>query len=92
SDGRLRELERALARTGRPLGAGITLAELEHRFRGSPGACGYVRALRLERYRTGVAEPPTGGRRALRAELAAGLGLRGRMRALWALPPRPGGR
>lgn len=92
SDDRLRELERALGRTGRPLGAAITLAELEHRFRGSPDACGYVRALRLARYRTGGGEPPPGGRRALRAELAAGLGLRGRMRALWALPPRPRGR
>jgi len=91
-EGRLRELERALTRTGRPLGAAITLAELEHRFRGSPGASGYVRALRLERYRTGGGEPAPGGRRALRAELAAGLGLRGQMRALWALPPRPRGR
>ena len=89
AEGRLRELERALARTGRPLDAAITLAELEHRFRGSPGASGYVRALRLERYRPGGGEPPAGGRRALRAELAAGLGLRGRIRALWALPPHP---
>ena len=28
-------------------------------------------------------------RRALRRELASGLGLRGRMRAWWALPPSP---
>ena len=90
--GRLRELERALARTGRPLGPRVTLAELEHRFRGSPGAAGYVRALRLERYRAGAVDLPPGGRRALRAELSLGLGVRGRIRALWALPPRPRGR
>jgi hypothetical protein len=80
-----------MARTGRPLGAGVTLAELEHRFRGSPSAAGYVRALRLERYRHGTVPLPPGGRRALRAELALGLGLRGRIRALWALPPHPRG-
>jgi hypothetical protein len=81
------ELERALARSGRPLAPGTTLRELEHRFRSSPGAAGYVRALRLERY-GGAGEPPTRAqRRALRARLAEGLGPTGRLRALWALPP-----
>lgn len=86
---RLGELERALARTGRPLPAGATLVSLERRFHGSPDAVAYVRALRLERYGHPAGPPTPSGRRAVRAELAGGLGLPGRMRALWALPPRP---
>ena len=85
----LRELERALARTGRPLGPSVTLVALEQRFRDTPAAAGYVRALRLSRYGLQRHDPPPGGRRALRRELSSGLGLRGRLRALWALPPRP---
>src|SRR5205807_5095156 len=46
ADSMLDELERALARSGRPISAGVTLAALERRFRTSPGATGYVRALR----------------------------------------------
>jgi hypothetical protein len=88
----LAELERALARAGRPLAPGTTLAQLEHRVRSSPDAAGYVRALRMARY-GGVAEMPTAAqRRALRARLAEGLGWSGRLRALWALPPRAGER
>jgi hypothetical protein len=84
----LAELERALARSGRPVSAGVTLAELEHRFRISPDAAAYVRALRLARY-GGDQQVPTGDqRRALRAQLRAGLGLGGILRGLWALPPR----
>ncbi len=91
TDTLLDELERAMARTGRPLGAGVTLAGLEHRFRDSPAAAGYIRALRLERY-GGVRESPSRrGRRALREQLRRDLGLTGRLRALWALPPRPPG-
>jgi protein-glutamine gamma-glutamyltransferase len=86
---RLGELERALARTGRPLPGGATLASLEVRFHGSPEAVGYVRALRLERYGHAAGAPTSAGRRAVRSELASGLGLAGRLRALWALPPRP---
>ena len=86
---RLGELERALARTGRPLPGGATLASLELRFHGSPDAVAYVRALRLERYGHPAGAPTSTGRRAVRAELASGLGLAGRVRALWALPPRP---
>lgn len=86
---RLGELERALARTGRPLPGGATLVSLETRFHGSPDAVGYVRALRLERYGHPTGAPTSAGRRAVRSELASGLGLAGRLRAFWALPPRP---
>ncbi|HET9102245.1 MAG TPA: transglutaminase-like domain-containing protein [Solirubrobacteraceae bacterium] len=85
----LRELERALVRTGRPLGPSVTLVQLEQRFRDAPDAAGYVRALRLARYGAHPDPPPPHGRRALRRALSSGLGLRGRLRALWALPPRP---
>jgi hypothetical protein len=82
------ELERALARSGRPLHAGVTLHALEQRFRTSPEAAGYVRALRLARFAGDVRLPRPAQRRALRAQLALGLGLAGRVRAWWALPPR----
>ena len=82
------ELERALARTGRPLHDGVTLAALERRFADSAEASGYIRALRLRRYGDGVAVPTAAGRRAVRAQLRVELGRAGRLRALWALPPR----
>jgi protein-glutamine gamma-glutamyltransferase len=89
ADALLAELERALARSGRPLSEGVTLASLERRFRTAPDAAAYVRALRRARF-AGDAELPTlHQRRALRAQLRAGLGLGGALRALWALPPRP---
>ena len=89
ADAMLAELERALARSGRPLSDGVTLASLERRFRTSPEAAAYVRALRRARF-AGDGELPTlRQRRALRAQLRAGLGLGGALRALWALPPRP---
>jgi transglutaminase-like putative cysteine protease len=85
------ELERALARSGRPLAPGATLAQLERRLRSSPAAAGYVRALRQARY-AGAAQAPTrAGRSALRRRLAEGLGALGRLRAWWALPPRRSG-
>ena len=88
NDELLGELERALARSGRPVSDGVTLAELEHRFSGTPEAAGYVRAIRLARF-SGAAEAPNRRqRRALRAQLRAGLGATGIMRALWALPPQ----
>jgi hypothetical protein len=89
SDGMLAELERALARSGRPLSDGVTLAAVERRFRASPDAATYVRLLRLARFAGGTAEPTLRQRRALRGQLRAGLGLGGALRALWALPPRP---
>ena len=84
----LAELERALARTGRPLQDGITLVGLEKRLHSSPDAEAYVRSLRLSRYGGGATTPDSAQRRALRRELGRGLGLIGRLRALWALPPR----
>ena len=82
------ELEQALARCGRPASDGVTLHSLEHRFRDSPQAARYLRRLRLARYGS-RSELPTGQeRRALRSQLAAGLGLIGWIRAWWALPPR----
>ena len=82
------ELERAMARSGRPLHDGVTLAALEQRFHDSPAAAAYIRSLRLARYGGGPC-PSASGRRALRQQLRQGLGLVGRLRALWALPPRP---
>jgi transglutaminase-like putative cysteine protease len=90
TDERVRELERAMARTGRPLSAGVTLSDLERRFRDAPAAAAYVRALRTARFKGGGAQTVPGARRAMRQQLREGLGLSGRLRALWALPPRPG--
>lgn len=84
------ELERAFARTRRPLTGGATLAGLERRMTGSEEAGGYVRTLRLQRFGGAPARPSSSQRRALRRHLAAGLGPAGRLRALWALPPRRG--
>ena len=88
ADDLLAELERALARSGRPVALGVTLAEIEHRFRIAPDAAAYVRALRLARYGGETALPTGDQRRALRAQLRAGLGLGGMFRGLWVLPPR----
>ena len=88
-DPEVEELRLALIRSGRDTAPDLTLQRVETLLAGSDGALGYVRALRLARYGPG-AEPPTAAQRtALRRELGAGLGLRGRMRALLALPPRP---
>jgi MYXO-CTERM domain-containing protein len=84
----LSELERALHRTRRDPGPGTTLRSLELRFSATPAAAGYVRALREARYRDRDAHPTRAQRRGLRSELARGGGIRGRLRAWWALPPR----
>ena len=81
------ELERALERCGRPASGGTTLAALEQRFRSSPEAADYVRALRLRRYAGADDLPRPAARRAVRAQLRLGLGALGPLRALWALPP-----
>lgn len=81
------ELERALRRSGRVPASGMTLAALERRLGTGSSAAGYVRTLIEGRYGFGGAVPSRAQRAALRRELAAGLGLRGRLRALWALPP-----
>jgi protein-glutamine gamma-glutamyltransferase len=84
------ELESALRRSGRPAPVGTTLQQLEQRFGGTADAAAYFRALRAGRYGAGAPRPTAAQRRALRRELAAGLGAAGRLRALWALPPRRG--
>ncbi|MCD6727235.1 MAG: transglutaminase-like domain-containing protein [Solirubrobacteraceae bacterium] len=90
-DPALAELERALRRVGRPPRDGQTLLELELGLADAPAAAGYVRALRRRRYAAGGGSRPSAAeRRALRARLGAGLGLSGRLRSWWALPPRPG--
>jgi transglutaminase-like putative cysteine protease len=83
------ELEAALRRAGRPLETGTTLRQLEHRLGLSSDATAYLRALSASRYGPGAAPPTSAQRRALRRALAQGLGPAGRLRALWALPPRP---
>jgi len=84
----LAELERALSRSGRPVSSGVTLVALEHRFRDTPAAAAYVRAIRMLRFGGSNELPTTAQRRALRGQLRYGLGAFGRLRALWALPPR----
>jgi transglutaminase-like putative cysteine protease len=84
----LGELERASTRSGRSVPAGTTLVELERRLRDSPAAQDYVRRLRAARFAGGSERPSGEQRRALRRQLRAGLGLGGRARAAWALPPR----
>jgi len=84
----LAELELALARTGRPLPPETTLQALERRFAASPEATGYLRALRDARFGHDATGPSAAQRTGLRRELARGLGAAGRLRALWALPPR----
>jgi hypothetical protein len=86
----LDELRRALQRTGRPLEGRTTLAALEARFRFDAGASAYLRTLRARRFGFAANGPTGGQRRDLRRALAHGLGLSGRLRALWALPPRRG--
>ncbi len=78
----LTELERALRRCGRPVAGGVTLATVEKRLRYKPDAAAYVRAIRLERFARASETPTPRQRRALRAELRAGMGLRGWLRAL----------
>jgi transglutaminase-like putative cysteine protease len=82
----LAEFERALRRARFDGGPGMTLAAMERRWAGWPGAAGYVRALREQRYSGRPAAPTPDQRRGLRAALARDAGA---LRAWWALPPRP---
>jgi transglutaminase-like putative cysteine protease len=82
------DLELALRRAGRPLPTGTTLRQLEQRMGHSEDATSYLRALSASRYGGTATLPPAADRRALRRALAQGLGWAGRLRALWALPPR----
>jgi len=85
----LAELERALRRARRSPSPRTTLRDLERSLGPDEGVLGYLSAVRSARYGTGAVTTPTGAqRRALRRVLGDGLGLRGRVRALWALPPR----
>jgi transglutaminase-like putative cysteine protease len=96
-DAQLAELESALARMGHELPPRTTLAALERRQRRlvGPESARYVGLLRARRYAPPGApgtDPPTRADRAgLRRELASAAGRLGRVRALFALPPRPNG-
>jgi hypothetical protein len=84
----LAELERALRRAGRRPHPRTTLRELERALGPDEGVVGYLRALGVARYGDAAEQPTAAQRRALRRVLGDGLGPRGRLRALWALPPR----
>ena len=87
-DRAIAELEAALRRIGgRPEAASTTLSQLERRVDRSPDAVGYLRALRGGRYAPSASPPTPRGRRALRRELGRARGVRGKLRALFALPP-----
>jgi transglutaminase-like putative cysteine protease len=79
------EFERALRRARFRGGPGMTLSGIERDFSGWPGAAGYVRALREQRYSGRPAAPTAEQRRGLRAALARDAGV---LRSWWALPPR----
>ena len=81
----LADFERALERAGVDGTHGVTLTGLEQRFRGWPGAVGYVRALRDARYSGHPAQPTAEQRRGLRAALARDAGT---WRSWWAVPPQ----
>jgi transglutaminase-like putative cysteine protease len=86
-DEEIAELRRALERSGRAPQPHLTLEALAQRFAGTL-AEGYARRLAAARYGYGADRPSRAQRAGLRRELAAGLGLRGHLRAWWALPPR----
>jgi len=86
----LAELQRALRRSGRAAPPPMTLEALAQRLDGTP-AQAYVQTIADARYGYGDRTPTRADRAALRHELGAGLGLGGRLRAWWAVPPaRPG--
>ena len=87
-DGALAELRRALTRSGRPPSSQTTLEALATRWRGTP-AESYVRTLTAARFGYGDGRPTPAQRAALRRVLGTGGGPAGRLRAWWALPPRP---
>ncbi len=81
----LAEFERALRRARFRGDPGMTLSRIERELSGWPGAVGYVRALREQRYSGRPAAPTAEQRRGLRAALARDAGV---LRSWWALPPR----
>jgi transglutaminase-like putative cysteine protease len=90
AEAQLRELASAIGRLGSRAPSGATLLGLERRLRlvGGPASSTYAAKLRAARYAPRNQEAPTfAERRALRRELTAGRGLRGRLRGLTAIPP-----
>jgi hypothetical protein len=87
AEAELAELARALRRSGRPPPPRLTLAVLADRYAGTPAEA-YVRTIADARYGYGARRPTRAQRAALRRELGAGLGPRGRLQAWWALPPK----
>jgi protein-glutamine gamma-glutamyltransferase len=90
AEAQLRELRRALVRLGWEMPAATTLLGLERRLRraAGPASSAYAGALRAHRYDPrSPAAPGAPERRALRRELTARDGLRGRLRGLLAIPP-----
>ncbi len=90
AEAQLAELRRALERLDWSVPAATTLLALERRLLKSAGprSAGYARRLREHRYDPrSPAGPGPGERRAMRRELTAAGGLRGRLRGLFAIPP-----
>jgi protein-glutamine gamma-glutamyltransferase len=90
AEAQLAELRRALDRLEWRVPAATTLLGLERRLLRSAGphSAGYARRLRQHRYDPRSPEAPgPSERRALRRELTARAGLRGRLRGLFAIPP-----
>lgn len=90
AEAQLAELRRALDRLEWRVPAATTLLGLERRLlrTAGPHSAGYARRLRQHRYdpRSPQAPGPS-ERRALRRELTARAGVRGRLRGLFAIPP-----
>jgi transglutaminase-like putative cysteine protease len=90
AEAQLAELRRALDRLDWRVPTATTLLALERRLLSGAGphAAGYARRLREHRYDPrSPAGPGSRDRRALRRELTAHGGLRGRLRGLLAIPP-----
>jgi protein-glutamine gamma-glutamyltransferase len=89
ADAQVTELRRALVRLGWDVPVTTTLLGLERRLRrtAGPRAGAYAGALRAHRYEKERSAPGMVERRALRSALSARGGVRGRIRALLALPP-----
>jgi protein-glutamine gamma-glutamyltransferase len=90
TEARLRELEAAVVRLRSWTVGGATLLGLERRLSSAaaPRAAGYAAKLRAARYAPRDQGQPTAAeRRALRRELTSGLGMRARLRGLYAIPP-----
>jgi transglutaminase-like putative cysteine protease len=90
AEAQLAELRRALDRLDWSVPAATTLLALERRLltNAGPRSAGYARRLREHRYDPrSPAGPGPSDRRALRRELTARGGLRGRLRGLFAIPP-----